>query len=94
MLDGNFFRMTIPIISLRKTSRDACNKISEYGFKIASKRKKKKVTIVHKSNVLRKSDRLFIETAKEIAKKYPDSTGRGNVCGCMFYGIDKKSKPI
>lgn len=60
------------IISLRKTSREACTKISEYGFKIASNRAKKKVTIVHKSNVLRKSDRLFIETAKVVAKKYPD----------------------
>ncbi len=67
-----FFSDDNTIISLRKTSRDACNKISEYGFKIASKRTKKKVTIVHKSNVLRKSDRLFIETAKEISKKYPE----------------------
>ena len=31
---------------------------------------RKKVTIVHKSNVLRKSDRLFIDIAKEIAKNY------------------------
>lgn len=60
------------VISLRKTSKKASRKISEYGFKIASKRAKKKITIVHKSNVLRKSDRLFIETAKEIAKKYSE----------------------
>lgn len=60
------------VISLRKTSKKASRKISEYGFKIASKRTKKKITIVHKSNVLRKSDRLFIETAKEIAKKYSE----------------------
>ncbi|MDQ6723146.1 MAG: isocitrate/isopropylmalate dehydrogenase family protein, partial [Thermoproteota archaeon] len=67
-----FFSDEDTIISLRKTSRGASRKISEYGFKIASKRAKKKVTIVHKSNVLRKSDRLFIETAKEIAKGYSD----------------------
>ncbi len=67
-----FFSDDDTIISLRKTSRGASNKISEYGFKIANKRAKKKVTIVHKSNVLRKSDRLFIETARDIAKKYPD----------------------
>ncbi len=65
-----FFSDDDTVISLRKTSRRASNKISEYGFKIANKRKRKKVTIVHKSNVLRKSDRLFIEIAKEIAKKY------------------------
>ncbi len=67
-----FFSDDNTIISLRKTSREACNKISEYGFNLASKRTKKKVTIVHKSNVLRKSDRLFIETAREISKKYPE----------------------
>jgi 3-isopropylmalate dehydrogenase len=67
-----FFSDNDTIISLRKTSREACKKISEYGFKIASKRARKKVTIVHKSNVLRKSDKLFIETAKEVSKKYSD----------------------
>ncbi len=60
------------VISLRKTSREASRKISEYGFKLASNRVNKKVTIVHKSNVLRKSDRLFIDTAKEISKHFPD----------------------
>ena len=69
-LGWEFFSDDDTVISLRKTSRRASNKISEYGFKIANKRERKKITIVHKSNVLRKSDRLFIETAKEIAKKY------------------------
>ena len=67
-----FFSDNDTVISLRKTSREASKKIAEYGFKLANKRKRKKVTIVHKSNVLRKSDRLFIETAKEIAKEYAD----------------------
>jgi len=67
-----FFSDNNTVISLRKTSREASEKISRYGFDLASKRNKKKVTIVHKSNVLRKSDRLFVETAKEIAKDYSD----------------------
>jgi 3-isopropylmalate dehydrogenase len=69
-LGWEFFSDDDTVISLRKTSRRASNKISEYGFKIANKRERKKITIVHKSNVLRKSDRFFIEIAKEIAKKY------------------------
>ncbi|MBA3750958.1 MAG: isocitrate/isopropylmalate dehydrogenase family protein, partial [Nitrosopumilus sp.] len=67
-----FFSDEDTVISLRKTSREASKKISEYGFKIANTRSRKKVTIVHKSNVLRKSDRLFIDTAREISKKYPN----------------------
>ena len=58
-------------ISLRKISRFASQRIAEYAFKIANSRKTKKVTIVHKSNVLRLSDRLFIESSKDISKKYP-----------------------
>jgi 3-isopropylmalate dehydrogenase len=67
-----FFSDDDTVISLRKTSREASRKISEYGFRLAGKRVNKKVTIVHKSNVLRKSDRLFIDTAKEISKQFPD----------------------
>jgi 3-isopropylmalate dehydrogenase len=67
-----FFSDNNTVISLRKTSREASEKISRFGFNLASKRNKKKVTIVHKSNVLRKSDKLFVETAKEIAKDYAD----------------------
>jgi 3-isopropylmalate dehydrogenase len=67
-----FFSDDNTVISLRKTSREASKRISEYGFGLASKRINKKVTIVHKSNVLRKSDRLFIDTAKEASKQFPD----------------------
>jgi len=69
-LGWEFFSDDDTVISLRKTSREASKKISAYGFKIANTRARKKVTIVHKSNVLRKSDRLFIDTAREISKKY------------------------
>jgi 3-isopropylmalate dehydrogenase len=67
-----FFSDNDTVISLRKISREASEKISRFGFNLASKRTKKKVTIVHKSNVLRKSDKLFVETAKEVARDYAD----------------------
>lgn len=59
-------------ISLRKISRYASQRIAKHAFEVATNRSKKKVTIVHKSNVLRISDRLFIESAKEISKQYPE----------------------
>ena len=71
-LGWEFFSDDDTVISLRKTSREASRKISEYGFRLASKRANKKVTVVHKSNVLRKSDKLFIDTAKETAKRFPN----------------------
>lgn len=60
------------VISLRKISRNASKRIAEHAFKIANSRKDKKVTIVHKSNVLRLSDRMFIDTSKEVSKRYPN----------------------
>jgi 3-isopropylmalate dehydrogenase len=71
-LGWEFFSDDDTVISLRKISRFASKRIAEYAFKIANARKGKKVTIVHKSNVLRQSDRLFIDTSKEVAKKYPE----------------------
>ncbi|HEX5905223.1 MAG TPA: isocitrate/isopropylmalate family dehydrogenase, partial [Candidatus Nitrosocosmicus sp.] len=71
-LGWEFFSDDETVISLRKISKVASRRIAEHAFKIANSRKSKKVTIVHKSNVLRLSDRLFIDTSKEVAKKYPD----------------------
>ena len=70
-LGWEFFSDDDTVISLRKISRKASERIAEYAFKIANSRKEKKVTIVHKSNVLRLSDRMFIDTSKEVSKKYP-----------------------
>jgi 3-isopropylmalate dehydrogenase len=73
-LGWEFFSDDDTVISLRKTSKTAARKIAEYAFKIANSRQNKKVTIVHKANVLRKSDRLFIDIAKQIAERYTDVT--------------------
>ena len=71
-LGWEFFSDDDTVISLRKISRKASERIAEYAFRIANSRKEKKVTIVHKSNVLRLSDRMFIDTSKEVSKKYPN----------------------
>ena len=70
-LGWEFYADDDTVISLRKISKAASRRIAEVAFEIANSRKSKKVTIVHKSNVLRMSDRLFIDTSKEVAKQYP-----------------------
>ena len=71
-LGWEFYSDNDTIISLRKISREASRRIANYAFKIANTRGGKKVTIVHKSNVLRLGDRLFIDTSKEVAEEYPN----------------------
>ena len=61
------------VVALRVTSRRASRRIAEYAFKTAMLRSEKcKVVAVHKANVLRKGDGLFVATCKEVAKKYPE----------------------
>src|SRR5438093_6608287 len=43
-----------------------------YAFEYARRHKRKKVTLVHKANSLKMSNGLFLDTGKEVAKRYPD----------------------
>ena len=60
------------VIAERVITRHASEKISEIAFKLAKRREKQnKVTCVHKSNVLKKTDGVFKESFYKIAEKYP-----------------------
>ncbi len=52
-------------------TRQACEKIIRYAFDIAVKADRKKVTAVHKANIMKTVSGLFLEVAEEIAKEYP-----------------------
>jgi len=43
-----------------------------YAFEYARKMGRKRVTLVHKANILKMSNGLFLDTGREIAKRYPD----------------------
>jgi isocitrate dehydrogenase (NAD+) len=51
-------------------TRAGCRRIAEFAFDYAVKNGRKKVTIVHKANVLKALTGVFLETAQEVAKKY------------------------
>ena len=59
-------------ISIKPISVFRSERIVRYAFEYARKYKRKKVTAVHKANILKFSDGLFLEVAREVAKKYPD----------------------
>ncbi len=61
------------VIAERIITRKASEKISEIAFKLAKRRKRlNKVTCVHKSNVLKKTDGVFKESFYKVAKNYPE----------------------
>ncbi len=51
-------------------TRDGCRRIVRYAFEYARRHGRKKVTIVHKANILKATSGLFLETAKDIAAEY------------------------
>jgi isocitrate dehydrogenase (NAD+) len=59
--------ITIKAISITGTRR-----IVTYAFEYARKHGRKKVTSVHKANILKFTDGLFLEVSREVAKQYPD----------------------
>jgi isocitrate dehydrogenase (NAD+) len=58
--------------SLKITTERACRRISEWAFDYARSCGRKCVTAVHKANIMKMTDGLFLACAREIALKYPE----------------------
>jgi 3-isopropylmalate dehydrogenase len=59
-------------ISCKINTKAGSERIIREAFEFAKNNGRRKVTVVHKANVVRATDGLFLETAKEIAKDYPE----------------------
>lgn len=58
-------------ISIKPISVENSERIVEYSFQYAIQNKRKKVTAVHKANIMKHTDGLFLEIARSVAKRYP-----------------------
>ncbi len=70
MYSGWEFELPDSAYTIRVITRKATERITRFAFELAMKRRKK-VTIVTKANVLRKTDGLFLEVANKVAEGYP-----------------------
>ncbi len=59
-------------VSCKINTRKGSERIVRAAFEFAKEHGRKKVTIVHKANVVRATDGLFFDIAKEVAKDYPE----------------------
>jgi isocitrate dehydrogenase (NAD+) len=57
--------------SIIRNTRKGSTRIVRYAFEMAVKKGRKKITAVHKANILKTSTGLFLNVAREIAKEYP-----------------------
>jgi isocitrate dehydrogenase (NAD+) len=58
--------------SLKIQSEKACRRISEFAFDYARKHGRKKIHAVHKANIMKMSDGLFLRCSRAVAEHYPD----------------------
>jgi isocitrate/isopropylmalate dehydrogenase len=67
---GEFMPTPDVALSVRKITRQGSIRIAEAAFELAMRRRKK-VTAVHKANVLRVSENFFLDCVREVGKRYP-----------------------
>jgi len=53
-------------------TREGSERIVEFAYQLARREGRKKVTIVHKANILKSTSGLFLKTARDVSARYPD----------------------
>jgi len=73
MAQGNSELLVTPdvVVSLRRITRNCCERIAHAACSLATQRCKR-LTIVHKANVLKIGDGMFLEICREVARGYPE----------------------
>lgn len=57
--------------SLKVTTRANSERLIQYAFEFAHLSGRKKVSVIHKANIMKLVDGLFLQVAREVSKKYP-----------------------
>ncbi len=57
-------------ISIRTTTRKACKRVTHFAFREAREKGWKTVVAIHKANILRETDGLFLEAVEEVSEEY------------------------
>ena len=60
--------------SLKIITAKASTRIARFAFEYARKNKRKKVHAIHKANIMKLSDGLFLRCSRDVAKQYPEIT--------------------
>ena len=59
-------------VSITRNTRKGSERIVRYAFDLARSVGRKKVTVVHKANILKSTSGIFLNAARDVAKEYPD----------------------
>jgi len=79
---GEFMPTPDLALAVRKITRSGSERIARTAFELAMRRRRE-VTVVHKANVLRISDGLFLEAVRDVAKEFPEVSLRERLIDAM-----------
>jgi isocitrate dehydrogenase (NAD+) len=58
--------------SIKIITRKASERIAKFAFELARKEERRKVTAVHKANIMKYTDGLFLECVRKVSQEYPE----------------------
>ncbi len=74
------------VMSMKVASETACTRIARWAFRFATRRGRQKITVLHKANIMKLTDGLFLRCAREIhQQEYPNIEYQETIidAGCM-----------
>jgi len=74
------------VMSMKVATQTACTRIAHWAFRFATRRRRKKITIFHKANIMKMTDGLFLRTARHVHQhEYPNIDYQELIidAGCM-----------
>jgi len=74
------------VMSMKVATETACRRISHWAFRYATQRRRSKITVFHKANIMKITDGLFLRSANEVAEReYPNIEFNDLIidAGCM-----------
>ncbi len=73
--------------AVKVVTEKASRRIAKYAFEYARKHERKKITLVHKANIMKVSDGLFLDSFREIAKDYPDIVAEDKIVDALCMNL-------
>ena len=74
-------------ISIKPISVEGSRRIVEYAFEYARRNNRKRVTAVHKANIMKATDGMYLRIAREVAAQYPDIEFNDKIVDATCMGL-------
>lgn len=74
------------VMSMKVATQSACMRIARWAFRFATRRRRKKITVFHKANIMKMTDGLFLRCARRVHnEEYPNIDYQETIidAGCM-----------